>query len=335
MQKKVTIKDIAELAMTSKTTVSFYLSGQYHKMSEDTRKRIESAIAKTNYQPSIAARMLNKKNSKLIGVLIADITNEFSNQLIKGIDMQMKEKGYQMVLGNTNYDTKKEADLFDRMLKMGVDGFIMQPTTQFFSTRSKYGELQKPIVFIDSQVNESKDKWVKSNNYEAVLDAMEEMIQIGYEEFLMITADPSVLSTRLERTEGFRDALELAKQPYEINIVEEDVTSKQITDYVSKVLKLDKKTLIFVPNCWLLPIVYKGIKKFINLIPHTIGVMGFDNREWADFAYPTVTTIVQPAMEEGKTACRILVDTIEDQQLEAPNQILKCTLIHNESTNLK
>lgn len=332
MKKKVTIKDIAELANTSKTTVSFYLSGQYHKMSEDTKKRIESVIEKTNYQPSIAARMLNKKNSKLIGVIIADITNEFSNQLIKGIDMQMKEKGYQMVLGNTNYDTKKEADLFDRMLKMGVDGFIMQPTTQFLSTGNRNGE--KPIVFIDSQVNISKEKWVKSNNYEAVLDAIEEMIKVGYEEFLMITADPSVLSTRMERTEGFKDTLKIAKKSYEIHIVEEDVTSEQITEYVSKVLKLDKKTLIFVPNCWLLPIVYKGIKKFIHLIPNTIGIMGFDNRDWADFAYPTVTTIVQPAMEEGQTACRILVDTIEGQQLEAPNQILKCRLIHNESTNL-
>lgn len=335
MPKKTTIKDIAELANISKTTVSFYLSGQYHKMSEETKKRIEAAIKETNYQPNVAARMLNKKSSKLIGVITADITNEFSNHLIKGIDLQMKEKGYQMVLGNTSYDPKRETDLFDRMLKMGVDGLIMQPTTQFFSTRNKQAERQKPIVFIDSQINERDDKWVKSNNYEAVFNAITEMIETGYEEFLMITADPSVLSTRMERTKGFQDALDAAKKAYEVNIVGENITSEEITEYISKVLKLDKKTLIFVPNCWLLPIVYKGIKKFINLIPHTVGIMGVDNREWADFAYPTVTTIVQPAMEEGKTACRILIDAIEGQQLEAPNQILECTLNHNESTNLK
>lgn len=333
-QKKVTIKDIAELANTSKTTVSFYLSGNYHKMSEDTRKRIEAAIEKTHYQPSIAARMLNKKNSKLIGVLIADITNEFSNQLIKGIDLQMKDEEYQMVLANTNYDTKREADLFDRMLKMGVDGFIMQPTTHFFTTRQKYGELSKPIVFIDSQINESQDKWVRSNNYQAVQEAIREMIKIGYEDFLMITADPTVLSTRMERTSGFEDVLNQENIPYDTFIVPEDVTPEQITEYVSKVLKLDRKTLIFVPNCWLLPIVYNGIKRFKNLIPYTIGVMGFDNRDWADFAYPTVTTIVQPAMDEGKTACRILIDTIEGREQEEPNQSLNCTLIQNESTNL-
>lgn len=335
MQKKVTIKDIAQLSKTSKTTVSFYLSGHYHKMSEDTRKRIEKVIRETNYQPSVAARMLNSKKSHLIGVIIADVTNEFSNQIIKGIDLQMKEQNYQMVLGNSNYDAEKEADLFDHMQKMGVDGLIIQPTTQFLSTKEKYGENIKPIVFIDSQVSANKDKWVKSNNYEAVLNAIEEMIDIGYEEFLMITADASILSTRMERTQGFYNTLDLAKKKYDTIVVDEDVTSEQITELVSNKLKLNKKTLIFVPNCWLLQIVYKGIRKFRHLIPNTIGIMGFDNRDWADFAYPTVTTIVQPAQEEGKTACKILIDTIEEKHSEPPNQILKCTLIHNESTNLK
>lgn len=334
MVKKITIKDIAELAKTSKTTVSFYLSGQYHKMSEETRYRIEKVIKETNYQPSAAARILNSKKSNLIGVIIGDVTNEFSNQLIKGIDMEMSDQNYQMILGNSSYDPKKEKALFERMIKMGIDGFIIQPTMQFQTMHHKLGS-DKPIVFIDSQVSISKDKWVKSNNYEAVLDTMEKMIANGYEEFLMFTAEPNVLSTRMERTQGFFDALKLANKVYDYYIVDQDVTSQQISDYVSQTLKLNKKTLIFVPNCWLLPIVYKGLLEFRNLIPNTVGIVGFDNVEWTNFAYPTVTTIVQPAMEEGKAACRILIDEIEEKELEAPNQILKCTLNEKESTNLQ
>ena len=76
-ERKVTIKDIAEMAGTSKTTVSFYLNGKTEKMSEDTKAKIAAVIKKTNYRPSIVARSLNSKNSKLIGVLIGDITNTF------------------------------------------------------------------------------------------------------------------------------------------------------------------------------------------------------------------------------------------------------------------
>lgn len=83
MQRKVTIKDIAELAKTSKTTVSFYLNGRFDKMSEETKNRIKSTIEATNYKPSIAARSLNAKSTKLIGVVIGDITNSFSNQIVK------------------------------------------------------------------------------------------------------------------------------------------------------------------------------------------------------------------------------------------------------------
>ena len=85
-ERKVTIKDIAEMAGTSKTTVSFYLNGKTEKMSEDTKAKIAAVIKKTNYRPSIVARSLNSKNSKLIGVLIGDITNTFSNQIVKGIE---------------------------------------------------------------------------------------------------------------------------------------------------------------------------------------------------------------------------------------------------------
>ncbi|MGC4423023.1 LacI family DNA-binding transcriptional regulator, partial [Streptococcus suis] len=86
MSEKFTIKDIAELAQTSKTTVSFYLNGKYEKMSKETRERIERVIRETDYKPSVVARSLNSKNTKLIGVLIGDITNTFSNQIVKGIE---------------------------------------------------------------------------------------------------------------------------------------------------------------------------------------------------------------------------------------------------------
>lgn len=329
---KMTIKDIANLANTSKTTVSFYLNGKTDKMSQETKSRIEAVIKETNYHPSVIARSLNAKSMNLIGVIIGDITNTFANQIVKGIEDVARSKNYQLIVGNSNYEFANEEQYVNRMLEMGVDGFIVQPTTKFKKLMQRIEKENKKVVFIDSQVSIDKGHWVKTNNYEAVLDATEKCIAKGYEDFVLISADPSVLSTRLERTLGFTDALALKDIPFVSKIVESEVQPNEILEFISQNIKLDRKTLIFAANCWLLPIVYVALKKYRNLMPHTIGLIGFDNLEWTNFSSPSVTTIVQPAYDEGAHAVRILIDSILNENQELPNQILKCEVNWCEST---
>lgn len=333
MSEKITIKEIASRAQTSKTTVSFFLNGKTEKMSEDTKHRIAKVIAETNYRPSVAARSLNSKGTKLIGVIIGDITNDFANQIVKGIDDYAREKRYQLIVGNSNYILENEEGYVNRMLAMGVDGFIIQPSSQFDVLIEKIKQEGKDVVFIDSQVSMDKEKWVKTNNYEAVLEACEELIEHGYDEYIMITADPSVLSTRLERTTGFQDALHLKGKDCITHVVDGDVKSEELTELLNKELKFGTRTLIFVANCFLLPRVYVALKNYRNLMPETIGLIGFDNLQWSNFSSPTVTTIVQPAYDEGHQAAKILIDALEHINEEAPNQILKCSVNWCESTN--
>ncbi|MEG1733004.1 MAG: LacI family DNA-binding transcriptional regulator [Longicatena sp.] len=335
MSEKLTIKEIAIKANTSKTTVSFYLNGKTDKMSNDTKKRIAKVIEETNYRPSMAARSLNSKGTRLLGVIIGDITNTFANQIVKGIDDLAREKRYQLIVGNSNYIYENEEKYVNRMLNMGVDGFIVQPSSHFHDLVERIKAEDKELVFIDSQVSMNKEKWVKTNNYEAVLEASESLIKLGYENFIMLSADPSVLSTRLERTTGFLDALKLSNKTCTTKIVDENVASDEITTFITDELKLGSKTLIFVANCWLLPRVYVALKNYRNLIPETIGLLGFDNLEWTNFSSPTVSTIVQPAYEEGEQAAAILIDAIENLNEQVPNQILKCSVNWNESTQIK
>ncbi|MEG1474981.1 MAG: LacI family DNA-binding transcriptional regulator [Longicatena sp.] len=335
MSEKLTIKEIAIKANTSKTTVSFYLNGKTDKMSNDTKKRIAKVIEETNYRPSMAARSLNSKGTRLLGVIIGDITNTFANQIVKGIDDLAREKRYQLIVGNSNYIYENEEKYVNRMLNMGVDGFIVQPSSHFHDLVERIKAEDKELVFIDSQVSMNKEKWVKTNNYEAVLEASESLIKLGYENFIMLSADPSVLSTRLERTTGFLDALKLSNKTCTTKIVDENVASDEITTFITDELKLGSKTLIFVANCWLLPRVYVALKNYRNLIPETIGLLGFDNLEWTNFSSPTVSTIVQPAYEEGEQAAAILIDAIENLNEQVPNQILKCSVNWSESTQIK
>lgn len=334
MSNKITIKDIARLSMTSKTTVSFYLNGKTEKMSEETQKRIQAVIDKTNYQPSVLARSLNAKSMKLIGVIIGDITNSFANQIVKGIDEIAGSLNYQLIVGNSGYQFEQEKQYVKRMLAMGVDGFIVQPTIEFAVIEPKIRQSGKPIVYIDSQSRNTQGLWVKTNNYEAVLNATETMIEAGYTDFILITADPGVLSTRMERTSGFVDALKQCGLKCSTVLVENNTESEEIRAILENQINLKKRTCLFAANCWVLPKVYLALKELRQYIPERIGLLGFDNLEWTELSAPTVTTIVQPSLKEGQQAAKILIDAIEKKYTEAPNQILPCTINLQESTDL-
>ena len=165
MSDRITINDIAKLAGVSKTTVSFFLNGKFDKMSDETRRKLEDVITRTNYHPNTIARSLNYKQTYLIGVVIGDITNSFANQIVKGIDDYSREHGYQMIVGSSNYLLENERKCITGMAAMGVDGFIVQPTVHFETMWKELG-IHKPIAYFDSPNQASEELWVKTNNYE-------------------------------------------------------------------------------------------------------------------------------------------------------------------------
>ncbi len=334
MSEKVTINDIAKLAGVSKTTVSFYLNGKFEKMSEETKRRLEDVISRTNYHPNTMARSLNYKQTYLIGVIIGDITNSFANQIVKGIDDYFREHGYQMIVGSSDYSLENERKCLTGMAAMGVDGFIVQPTV-YFETMWKDIGIHKPIAYFDSPNQASNELWVKTNNYEAVYDATEMLVNQGYEQFVMITADPYVLETRMERNRGFTDCLDIAKKPYEVIISDRNTTVETLEKKLDPYLNSSIPTLFFVCNNWLLDKTYLLLRKYRNQIPHRIGLIGFDSLGWAELVTPSITTIVQPAYEEGQAAAKILIDRIENRNQEAPNWILKCRINALDSTRRK
>lgn len=332
MDNKITINEIAKLAGVSKTTISFYLNGKTQRISLKTQNRIATIIKQTNFQPNLAARCLNSKSSKLIGVLISDITNTFSNQIVKGIETIASKYNYQVIVGNSEYSYQREENYIEQMLSMGVAGFIVQPTAQFRKLSKKLLKLNKPLVFFDSKLCDLKSNWIKTNNYEATYETIVKCIIKGYESFYLITADPQLISTRLERVSGFIDALADYNFNYKTFILENDrVDFKMLHNFFESTLNVSKKSLVFVPNCWALPDIYLALKQYRNNMPQ-IGLIGFDNLEWVNFSSPSITTIIQPAFKEGEEAAKIVIDQIEGKNKLDNQKILNCYVNWNEST---
>ena len=308
-KKRLTITQIAEMAGTSKTTVSFYLNGKTSRMSEDTQKRIRKVIEETGYEPSPLARGMNSKESKLVGVIIGDITNAFANQIVKGIDEVISAEGYRMLVCNSNFSKQNELAYIDRLLALGVDGFIVQPTAQF------------------------KEITRQTDNYEASYQAVEACVEKGYRRFLVVTAEPGLISSRIERMSGFVDALESHDIGFTQFVIEGDAVDKEKLGAFLKA-NIDKTTptLVFAPNCWALPEIYKCCRDYYGLMPDRVGLLGFDNTEWTSVASPAVSVVVQPAREEGTTAARILLDAIAEKGEANPHQVLDCGVQWGDTT---
>lgn len=334
MASKLTIKDIAQMANTSKTTVSFFLNGKTNKMSAQTYDRIKKIIEATNFVPNSLARSLNSKKSHLIGVIIGDITNVFSNQLVKGLEDTASKNGYQIIMGNSNYEDGKEKNYIDQMIAMGVDGFVIQPTLNSMSNYKKIEKEGRPIVFIDSKLYEDTFNWVKANNRDSVYQALKACVQKGYQDFYLIGADPSMLSTRLERSQGFTDVMLEYGMGFKKMMIEDGISRPaQIKDFLQANIDLKKKSLIFVPNCWALHLVRQALTDYIQYIPQ-IGLLGFDNTEWTGYSSPTISTIVQPAYEEGRESAEILLKNLKHPSARVYQKVLNCRVNWLQSTDL-
>lgn len=331
MKNKITINDIASLASVSKTTVSFYLNGKYEKMSEETRQRIEKVISENNYQPSSIARSLNFKKTNLLGVIIGDITNTFANQIVKGIEAYAHEYGYQLIICSSGYDTDIEKQYVINLNNLGVDGFIVQPTIHFKDMFKATG-IEKPVVFFDSIASDNNDMWVKTNNTEAVREALNYLIAKKYEHYVLVTGDPSILNTRQERYNSFKKTLDEKNMTYDIIIADNEYDVEAISSKLENILENRHNVAIFVVNCWLLSTVYKTVKKYKNRIPDDIGLMGFDSLEWTEFSSPSITTVVQPAYDEGYNAGELLINVIENKPIANTNIILNCYINEMDST---
>lgn len=332
-KKRTTISDIAAMANTSKTTVSFYLNGKTERMSQETQDRIKRAIRDTGYEPSPLARGMNAKQSNLIGVIIGDITNTFANQIVKGIDRVASAAGYRLLVCSSNFNRADELAYIDRLLALGVDGFIVQPTAQFKELSASISDAGKQLVFIDSKLYDFTSNWVKTDNYEASYQAIGACIDKGYERFLVVTATPGLISSRIERFSGFVDALEAHGLGFAQFLIEDNqVDRERVHAFLHEHVDGTTPTLAFAPNCWALPDIYMACRDLYPLMPDRLGLLGFDNTEWAGVASPSVSVVVQPAEAEGEQAARILLDQISGEGKVDPHQVLGCSVQWGSST---
>ncbi|NSW89135.1 MAG: LacI family DNA-binding transcriptional regulator [Firmicutes bacterium] len=339
--KKTTIYDIAKEVGTSTATVSRVLSGSGYPVKEETRYKILDAARKLNYAPNMVGRMLKKNDSRDIGVIIPTISNPFYPQIILGIELEARQKGYNILLCNSFRDPVTEKKYIETLYQKQVKGIIISS----IGDNGKFlWEMQKKglkIVTIDQDIEGLKCSKVGFNYVKGGLIATEYLINEGHRNIAFITS-PLTKVSRRDTLEGYK----LALLKNNIQIREENIiVGEREEEYenatyefengkrmVKRFLQLEKRpSAIFAVNDMT---AFGAIQELINnglSVPEDVSIVGFDNIEVSCMVNPPLTTVNQPAFETGKLACQMLLESFESNEYEDVSIILEPSLIIRKS----
>lgn len=325
-QRRPTIDDIARITGTSTATVSHFLNGKLNRMSAETAESIRRAIEATGYVPRIQAQSLAGKPAHIIVVLILDNTNLWAGQIAAGVEGVATSAGYQTVFCNTSFDPERERSYVEKMLSLGADGFIVQPTTRFRALKERIARTGRPVVFFDADTYDLGSSWAKSNRYDGVYTAVSRCVEMGYRHFVYAGDRPDTRS-RQERYQGFVDAVETAGLSHELlELTHGGPDADGLTRWFSGHLVPSRRTLVFVPSQWALPATYKALMADPGSVPGRVGLLGMNNEDWTDLTTPTVSTVIEPVRELGKTVCGMLVRQLGEPDAAPTQRVLDCSV---------
>lgn len=338
MKKKLTIGDIAQQLGISKTTVSFVLNGKAREklISESLETKILEHIDKVGYRPNQFAQGLRSGKTKIIGMMVEDISDPFFSSVARLIEENAYSKGYKIIYCSTENDTQKTKDLIQIYRTRQVDGYIIAPPPGIEKDINDLIDDNLPVVLFDRTIPGVEANSVVVNNYEGAYDAILHFIQNGYKNIGMVTLDSEQVQM-MERQEGYVDALKRIKgTPVVKKIVYHDNKENSIKE-VEKFLKENKQldAVFFATNY----IADNGLESIRNLnlsIPEDIGVIVFDDHNLYRLFTPPITAISQPVKEISETAINLMLEMLSDDYVPAiQNVLLKSTLMIRNSAEPK
>lgn len=324
------IQQVAKMAGVSVATVSRVLNGNTG-VTVKTRLKVEESIKKMNYEPSMLGRNLRKSESRLLLVLIPNLSNPFYVEIIKGIETTALGDGYQILVCETDSDPEKENIYLNLVRQKIADGIISMDPAVNMDSLEQLAE-GYPVVQCSEHSIDSDIPYVIVNNKNAAYQVVKHLIRMGHEKIALINSDDKFLYAR-ERQKGYQEALIEHGIPINSDYIHfsQQLGFEYGQQTMRNILKLkDKPTAVFAVSDVLAIGALKEIHANGIHVPNEMALVGFDNIEFSNMTHPTLTTVAQPMYKMGTIAAKMLMDKIKGNDLE--NIILDHELVIREST---
>jgi LacI family transcriptional regulator len=330
--KRSTIADIAARAGVSVPTVSRVL---HHRpdVAPETRLRVEQAIEESGFIRSRGRSTLRKVSSGIIDMIVPDLTNLYSVEIVRGVEEVLERTELRLALSVTSESFQLEQRWLAKVLDGATDGAILVLAYGQSQHLDTLREHKIPFVVVDHRGELDPDvPAVGATNWFGGCTAAEYLISLGHRRVAMISGPASHRCSR-DRIAGYRAALEEAGIPVDPSLIRPGGFT-QLAGYEQTCALLDlpdPPTAIFAGSDAQAMGVYSALHARGLSVPTDMSVVGFDDVAIASLVTPSLTTVRQPLTEMGRTATRMLLRMISGEPLDSMRVELTTTLIVRDS----
>lgn len=307
---KPTIRDVASSAGVSIATVSRFLNSSGY-VDENTALRIKNVIDKIGYRPDRIAQGLKSKRSRQIMLVVPDICNPFYSAMYKSVQEYVHEKGFSVILYNTNERLEEELTAVEMFTDINADGLLFCSINTYEQVMGKLEELNKPVTVMNSYENCPFDT-VHSLKGSGLYMAAKYMTELGHRK-IAYAGGPRDSIINQRRKQGFKDALQILGLPVSEDYFFEMGFSMDAGYKAGKYFSSMKERPTAV--CAANDLIAMGVMLAFNevgiRVPEDISLTGMDNIEFAALSRPGLTTVTNNPVEFGKSASRLMFDRLE------------------------
>jgi len=262
--------------------------------------------------PNPQARALVSGRSKMLGLIVSEITNPFFPELVQEFENLAVDQGYEVLIGSTNYEAARTESLIRRMLQRSVDGVAVMTFGIAEDLLQKLVEREFPLVFVDAGPNLPNIRVLKVNYEEGIREAVQHLAALGHRSIAFIAGPLRQRSAVARRDAFLKSMTDLGIAVPASHIVEGNHTMEGGIGAMERLIALRKlPTAVLCSNDMTAIGVLHALYRTTHTVPHDVSVVGFDDIHLAQFVLPPMTTIQMSCRDLAKAAVEALRAGIE------------------------
>lgn len=323
---------IARRAKVSTATVSRTLN-QNGAVRPETAKRVWRAAAELNYFPNSHARALVSGRSRLLGLIVSDITNPFFPELVRQFESLALQRQYDLILTSTDYQTERMTVCLRRMLERKVDGVALMTSEMDEGLIEELSRRGVPLVFMDVGQVGPRMSHVAMEYASGIRQAVDHVVKLGHRRIAFISGPLQLHSARVRR-DAFVERLRHHSIAPDKKLIREGTHTAEGGQHAMELLLQGSRrpTAVVCSNDWTAIGALHAIDAAGLRVPEDVSVVGFDDTPIASYTRPPLTTVRMSAAEIGATACTALFKLIDDKEHEGALLKIPTELVVRAST---
>ena len=331
-----TIRDVGRLAGVSISTVSLTLNHP-DRVSVETKRKVAEAARAVGYTANPIAQSLKRGRSRLIGMVVTDITNPFFGNLLQEIERCAMEADYLVIVSDTAGREANEKAILNHLSSQLVAGIILQPCGHYLGTADHIAALDMPCVLFDHKLTEIESDFVGTDNVLACAMLTEHLIRLGHTRIGYIGGTTG-LFTAEKRKQGFCDTMEASGLKVNQSLMLDGGYNGQLGYEAAMRLmthRADRPTALLAASNVMALGVLQACNDLAIACPEEVSIAGIDDVPWSSVIRPRITMAVQPVADMARVASRMLMDriaTADPQAIPFRDVILAPRLVIGQST---